>query len=314
MKQRYWYSREAQALIQKTHESDPVRAITKLAAALIDETGLDQPPFDPCIMASFQGVQQVRYIPMRSAARIVPGEGGLIIEVNETHSRGKQNFSIDHEIAHTLMPTYTGWLIDDAVTGHFGDASEEELLCDIGASALLLDPRWLRPYAQEAGPSMATVLWLAQMFGASLQATVLKLAELDLWPCSYVLWEPGYRKGERVEQGQPLLPGMNAFGQPQPKFRVTYVYSAPSFGYFVPHNKSIEDSSLVVQCCSCDDPTVGVHLFDFGRERVPLYCENIYVPYRAGGETRSRILSLLLPTPQRASYESTMSTYQIEIL
>ncbi len=189
MKSRRWISQEARALCMVTGEADPVTAITTLAAGLIDEVGLTHPPFDPRILASFRDVREIRLTNMQGAARLVPDSNALVIEVNRNHSPGKQNFSADHEVVHTLLPTYTQRLVEDVVTGTFPVSSEEELLCDIGAATLLLDPRWLLPLASDAGPSLATLLSLAELFGASLEATARKLAELDVWPCAFVTWE-----------------------------------------------------------------------------------------------------------------------------
>src|SRR5581483_3923032 len=217
---RRWYSPEALALQRATGAADPALAIRQLAAALIDEAGFAQPPVHPAILASCQDVHEVRQRPMVSAARLVRDSGRLVIEVNEDHSAGKQNFSTDHEVSHTLLPTYTGYSVDDAATGLFAATSEEELLCDIGAAALLLDERWLRPLGLEAGPSIQTLLTVAELFGASLEATARRLAELDLWSCAFVVWEEGYRKNERIHDGQGLMPGLESYGRPKPELRV----------------------------------------------------------------------------------------------
>src|SRR5215204_5462451 len=101
-----WRSRDAQMLVQQTGEPDPVSAIVKKARDLIDDTSIAQPPFPPRILASFQGIQDVRPQSMSGAARLVPERGKLFIDVNRDHSIGKQNFSADHETSHTLLPTY----------------------------------------------------------------------------------------------------------------------------------------------------------------------------------------------------------------
>jgi len=167
MTTRRWYSRDAQLLRLRTGARDPAVAISTLAENLLDEVGFDGPPFRPDILASFRGISDIRRHPMASAARLVPGDRGLIVEVNVDHSPSKQNFSIDHEITHTLLPTYSGQSVEDVVTGQFSLTSEEELLCDIGASTLLLDGRWLCPLARDAGPSLDTLFQLAETFGAS---------------------------------------------------------------------------------------------------------------------------------------------------
>jgi Zn-dependent peptidase ImmA (M78 family) len=296
VKRRRWFGRAAALVCDDAGVDDPAAAIRVIARRLIDEAQFVQPPFTPEILASFSGVRDVRRVHMQSAARLVPmGDSGLTIEVNQGHSVGKQNFSIDHEVVHTLLPTYDGSAVDDAETGTFADSSEEELLCDIGAAALLLDDRWLQPVALDAGPSMATLRFLAESFGASLQATARRLAELDLWRCAFVMWEPGFRVADRIHASQSLLPVFDALGPPIPKYRVTVAYASPSFDYAIPRNKSVARSSLVSACGDDGTFTCGVETFDLGRSSVPLYCENLHAPYRANGALRSRVISLLLP-------------------
>ena len=314
MKRRQWISREAHVLCSTTGDQDPEVAITKLAQGLLDEANFDGPPFDPRILASMQGVHAVRHVPMRSAARLVPEHGGLAIEVNDAHSPGKQNFSVDHEVVHTLVPTYRGGFIDDVVTGQFAATVEEEFLCDTGAATLLLDPRWLTSYARDAGPSVATVFVLAELFGASLQATAWQLAKLNLGPCAFVFWEEGYRKGDDISDGQLPILGMEHDARPQPKFRVAHAYTSSSFGHYVPWNKSVDHTLLVVQCCTLGEPTFGVQLFNLGSTHVRLFCENIFVPYNVGGAMRQRVLSLLLHENWSATPPPAMLTYQVELL
>lgn len=223
MAPRRWFSPDARALCAVMGQSDPAEAMVRRAQDLLDEVSLTRPPFDPRILASWQrAIVEVR--DMRGDARLVPRAEGLLIEVNSGHSRGKQNFSIDHEVAHTLLPSYRGQLVDDAETGTFPASSEVELLCDIGAATLLLDPRRVQPLAAAAGPSLWTLIDLAERFQASLEATARCLTNLDLWPCAVVFWEDGYRLAERPGEGAVLLPGLESFGLPAPRLRVTRAY------------------------------------------------------------------------------------------
>jgi hypothetical protein len=254
---------------------------------------------------------------MIGAARLVPEGEALVIQVNQDHSLGKRNFSANHEISHTLMPGYSGERVDDQETGAFPSNREEEYLCDVGAAGLLLDSRWLGPLARQAGPSLTTLIDLAEAFGASLQATARQLAALDLWPCAFVLWEEGLRKAERVPPVQLLFPGLAAFGNPALKLRVANCYATSSFsklGLFIPPNKSVSNSSLVAMCCDFEPHTQGVEAFDFGRSTgcVQLYCENWHAPYRMKTEIRRRIISLLLPLGDQSTASKPESTRYLE--
>src|SRR4051794_11408263 len=177
----------------------------RLAAELIDLAAFNNPPFDPEVLASIRNVREVRRVPMSGAARLIPDGSFLRIEVNQDHSLGKQNFSIDHESSHTLIPTYGNERVDDKETGAFKDTSEKEFLCDIGAATLLLDPRWLTGVALQASPSIALLRSTAETFTASLEATARQLAIVAPWSAAFVFWEEGVRKKERIPPGQLLM-------------------------------------------------------------------------------------------------------------
>lgn len=294
MTRRRWHSPVARALCLATGHADPAAGITRLAMDLIDEVGFDGPPVSLPVLASFQGIREIRTAAMASAARLIPSGDALLIEVNQDHSPERQRFSIAHEIVHTLIPTYDRRPIEDAQTGTFASGSEEELLCDIGASALLLDARWLCPLALGADPKIQALLDLATRFEASLQATAWKLATLDLWPIAFVFWELGYRKNERTAPGQVMLPELRAFGGPVPKLRVKWSAAAESFGHFVPPNKSADTTSRVVTCWRTEKPTRGIETFVWRRSTINAYCESVYAPYRLGTQLIPRVVSLLL--------------------
>jgi hypothetical protein len=311
MKRRRWYGREAELLRTITGEPDAVAAIIMLARELLDEVDFTSPPFDPRVVASFRDIREVRLAAMRGAARLIPDGDSLVAEVNKDHSLGKRNFSADHEVIHTLLPTYSGQGVDDVVTGTFA-GSEEELLCDIGAATLLLDGRRLRPLVADAGPSLATLVGMAELFQASLQATALAIADLDLWPCAIVFWEDGYRKGEAVSIDQAIMPGFEGFGGPPPELRVASRYVTSTFGTFIAPNKSIPRASLIGQCRTSEYMTWGDGDFDLGRGIVRLYCENAYVPYHVGGVLRSRVVSMLVPKRAATACTARQLTFEVE--
>jgi Zn-dependent peptidase ImmA (M78 family) len=285
-----------------------------LADRLLDEGGWDRPPASLSILASFQGIHDVRLAAMQSAGRLVYRDGSLIVELNEEHSLGKRNFTADHEVSHTLVPTYGGQPVDDPETGTFSQGNEEELLCDVGAAALLLPPRWLRSHAVNGGPSISTLLGVASVFESSLEAAARQLAHMDCWPGAFVCWEEGWRKEDQIPNGQLFMPGLEGFGELQPKWRACRAYPTRSFGYFVPTNKSIEDSSLVAACCEADPFTWGVENIDLGKGPQRMYCENYYAPYRKFGTIRGRVISLLMPAPLRHGEPALPTARQMELL
>ena len=286
-----WVGRDARELCALTGEQDPARAMERLARDLLDRADLTSPPFPPEVLASFQGVREIRQVEMAGAGRLVPTGSGLVIEVNRAHSLGRQNFTAMHEIAHTLLPSYRGEPVFDLQTETYDSPREEERLCDIGAAALLLDQRRLRSHAAEAGPSIALLAETATLFQASLEAVARQMAALDLWPVAFVLWEMGYRKDVRPRRGQLALGDLPP---PDPTLRVARCYRSPSFHHFIPPNKSAETNSLVARCDANQPLTKGVERFPFKPGGVLLACENAFVPYRRGADHIIRVLSALV--------------------
>lgn len=286
-------------------ETDAARAMQRRAQELLDEAEVTEPPFDLGRVASFRGVRTIREVTMSSDARLIPDGDGLAVEVNRTQTRGKRRFSIAHEVAHTLLPGYSGETVDDDTTGAYAPANEDEALCDVGAAILLLDPRRLRNCASDADPSLTTLTSLANLFDASLQATAAQLARLNVWPCAFVFWEEGYRKAEQPLRGAPLLPGLESIGPPQPKLRVRVCYPSADFPHFIAWNKSAPPTSIVVSCQRESSSLWAVETFDFGQGPVRLSCESLYAPYMAHGTRRVRVLSVFLasttPAPRAAA-------------
>ncbi|MFN8592033.1 MAG: ImmA/IrrE family metallo-endopeptidase [Thermomicrobiales bacterium] len=313
-----WSSREAATVCAAAGSSNPAAAIQQLAADLIDLADFAGPPFDPKRLASIRNVREVHRVQMSSAARLIPDGAYLRIEVNQDHSPGKQNFSIDHEITHTLIPTYANELVDDEETGTFQGSREEELLCDIGAAALLLDPRWLSRFAYQAGPSLALLYSTAEAFTASLEATARQLVAVAPWPAAFVFWEEGFRKEEQkpLPLGQLLLPVLPDLVLPQPQIRVKHRYPTRSFPHFIPLNKSVPATSLVAAVCEDVPQTFGLETFDFGKSTglIDLYCENRNAPYRLGSTLQRRVISLLLPVDMHTGTPESFTAYELEAL
>jgi len=310
---RRWYGPDAALLCARFGTDDAAIAITLAAEALLDEVGLSEPPFDPKIVASFAGIAGVRSAPMSGAGRLVPEGDQLIVEVNGEHSAGKQNFTIAHEVTHTLLPTYGWGIVSDDFTGTFV-GTEEEVLADLGASALLLDRRRLVPILLDAAPELATVMEASHLFGASLQATALAVARVAPWPCAIVFWEPGYRKGQAPAAGQAMLPGTEDYGRPAPVPRIAAAYASASFGPYLPINKSAAADSLVARCFTTRGPTWGTDVLDIGRSSLSVYAENAYVPYRTGAAVRPRVISLLRPMSAGQGTRPQQLAYATEVL
>lgn len=292
MRPRRWQSDAAQALCILTGLRDPEDAMLACANGLLDEAGIAKPPVPLDVLASFQDIRAIERILMTASGRLIVRPGGSIIQVNANESPSRQNFTIAHEIAHTFFPAFQARPrdIEDAQTGEYPADQEEEHLCDIGASALLLPDRWLAPLAASLNPSFASLDKIARKFRASQEATARAIARLDVWPFALVFWEPGWRKADRpaAESGQPIPAAL----------RVTRAIAAPSFGLYIPRNKSIAPDSSVYQAYEHKKHTTGVDRLTIGANTLELQADSAYHAYNQNGILRPRVVSFLVPTTQ----------------
>jgi hypothetical protein len=139
------------------------------------------PPTDLHRAASFQGVKDVQVAEMDWAGMLAPSEGGgFIIRVRSADQPHRRNFTIGHEITHTLLP---GYAVIQHRCGGLGTRSllgdrHLENLADIGAAELLLPRRFLQPIFADLTFDMAAVKDVADRHHASLDATLRRLLHL----------------------------------------------------------------------------------------------------------------------------------------
>ena len=62
---------------------------------------------------------------------------------------------------------------------------------------MLLNPAWLLPCIEGFAPSLAGLMNVAGLAGASIEATAFQVANCGRWNASLVFLQPGYRKAER---------------------------------------------------------------------------------------------------------------------
>lgn len=140
-----------------------------------------EPPTDLHRVASFQGVKDVQVAEMDWAGMLAPSEsGGFIIKVRNADQPHRRNFTIGHEITHTLLP---GYAVIQHRCGGLGTRSlvgnrHLENLADIGAAELLLPRRFLQPIFADLAFDMSAVKDVADMHHASLDATLRRLLHL----------------------------------------------------------------------------------------------------------------------------------------
>ena len=260
------------------------------------EAGATVPPAPLDLVGSLCDVQRIETVAMSSAGRLIPlPGGGYAIQVNKADSPGRQRFSSAHEICHTFFNRASRLQrrYDDEIVGTFA-GSGEEYLCDLGAAHMLLHPPWLRELVGGREPSLARLLEAATTCAASLEATARQVATLNIWRCSFVFWEPGYRKSERELLGHTPLPGFEGVAPVlTPKVRAARVYASRGVPHF-PSNASVSGESSIAEALRTQDSSSAIEEFDLGSGSLVAECESRYVGYKRGdGELVHRVLSLM---------------------
>jgi len=166
--------------------SNPFDAITAKARETVFkaiQSGWSGPPYDPFALADFLKISVEPRQDVVDARTLPIGGGGFRIEFNPNRSAARINFSVAHEIAHTLFPDCA-----QAIRNRFTHATAKandwqlEVLCNIGAAEILMPAGSLR--LGEGTPlTIDTVIALRQQYAVSSEAVLLRIAKLTSQRC-----------------------------------------------------------------------------------------------------------------------------------
>lgn len=247
---RRWHSPAALSLCAACRTDDPVAAIRVLARYLVAESELRRPAENLPLLASLQDVVGIEACEMSDAGRLVPTARGLVIQVNRAHSDARRAFSASHEICHTLIPSF-GMGVKrrlDVSTGFYEVDAEEEYLCDIGASEILLPTQAFQDALGTLRPCIQVLASLAAEFGASLEATAIKLVRFGSAEIGVIVWEPGWKPCQVRDIAEPSLFDAREVPPPPQKLRIRYACCSGAMReHFFPKSKSTDEGSLIDQ-------------------------------------------------------------------
>src|SRR5207247_10816089 len=116
-----------------------------------------------------------------------------------------------HEIIHTFFPGFqreSRYRVDIQTSGHHRERSEEEYLCDIGASELLMPEMLLNASRHTLDQGLEGVEALAADADVSLEAAGNRLVSLASGKVLFMVLEVGHKpsesralaRGEEVEE------------------------------------------------------------------------------------------------------------------
>jgi len=228
--------------------------IVSVAADLVELLDLN-PPIEPEIVASYQGIGRVERSPLAWAGCLVSDGDDLIIRVRQTDSPGRQRFTICHEVAHTFFPGYRH-SPQFRCTPLAAPTRRDpiEMLCDVAASELLLPARYVKSVIATSSFDLDTVESVAEECDASLEAAARRL--VSLWPEPSLLL-----RMERITK--PREP------RGEPKLRVSSTVTNGDWP-FMPAYKSVRDDHVLNECLRGSPVDCIADLDDLASTRVGL--------------------------------------------
>jgi hypothetical protein len=253
-----WRHRSVLALVTAHgHETDPVLVIRERAKEVLAHTrsmGWSGPPFDPRVLASCLGIKvRMELLGPERDAYIYPlNATELEIVYDPTRPASRQNFSICHEVSHTLFPDgYEMVRNRSRARERFDPDRELEYLCDVAAAELLLPETEFMDDVERYGFGLDSVAILRERYQASRQAVILRMVQLDRGQSAAVFLEERLKPSEIA--GRKQLPLIGDPIEPAPKLRIAYAVPSPAFAVFLPEHKSIPDDSCAYRAVEGSD-------------------------------------------------------------
>jgi hypothetical protein len=182
-----WNHLSVKRLMQESGNDDPIDEIKSRARKLVlkgFELGWEGPPYSPIQLAKLLNMD---VIPNDSIvdARIVPQKNNFQIQYNPFQRPTRINFSVAHEIAHTLFSDCA-----NAIRNREEEPAENrqlEQLCNAAAAEIQLPYAIFSNDANSAEPSMEGLISLAKKYNSSLESVFMRYTEVIDQPCAVLI-------------------------------------------------------------------------------------------------------------------------------
>lgn len=272
-KQSYWTNMSVLALAQ---DDDPIALMTQKARGVIlnfIESGGSGPPFDTTEIARFLGVTVVPSVEVRDARTVYVG-GKPQIEFNPNRPKSRIRYSVSHELIHTLFPDWKEEIrYRSAHQEMRGDGWQLEMLCNIGASELLM-PIGTFPELQEKDLSIDTLLELRSLYEVSVEALLLRFIKLT--------------QSQSAVFSASRVPNSG-------RYKVDYSVSSSSFSNRIPNGLVLPSASVVGECTAIGFTSKGQERWHQALDNLKVECVGI-PPYPY--QTYPRVMGIVGPTKQ----------------
>lgn len=173
---------------------------------LLEELGITRPEdIDLKAIAQYCGATVVYEDLQGCEARILGFGDRAVIAANRSSSRGRQRFSVGHELGHWMYDRGRASFAcnEDALTREWS-ATNPENRANRYAADLLLPVHMFQPLANGREITLRTASDLADRFQASLTATAIRLVECGSYPSMVVCNGPRgriwFRRGPSVPE------------------------------------------------------------------------------------------------------------------
>jgi len=157
--------------LRRLSRAESLRVAEAQANRLLRWSEANEPPVKEGIIAGLPHLQIERVKPAQALAAAEWSHGRWLIILNGSENRGRQRWSLAHELKHILDHPFV------TIVYSRQDECIAERACDYFAACLLMPRRWLRP-AWVSGDHDVRVL--ARRFGVTPQAVLIRLLQIGL--------------------------------------------------------------------------------------------------------------------------------------
>lgn len=114
---------------------------------------------------------------------------------------GRGAFTLGHELGHYFIDAHRNWLRgrpDWMHVSHIDDDAADKVPyehdANVFAASLLMPEAPYRRHAKALPMGREAVVALHERFGVSQAAAARRCAELEVWPCAFIAWDPQGRR------------------------------------------------------------------------------------------------------------------------
>ena len=279
-----WTHKSVLKLMEESGNDDPIDEIKTRARKLVlkgFELGWDGPPYSPVQLAEYLGMEVTPNDAIIDA-QIVPEKNRFKIQYNPFQRPTRINFSVSHEIAHTLFSDCA-----EAIRNREAEPVENrqlEQLCNAAAAEIQLPYAIFSHDANSCEPSIEGLIELATKYKASLESVFIRYTEVIDRPCAVLI----------------------GIFQTSNKIVIDYYKCSRQFAQTLPNKFEIPTTSKAYECSAPGwTSREQINWEMFGGEKYNMFAVGIS-PYRR--DKKPRVAMLILPSE---SYDLTPETGKI---